>query len=175
MNFIFGLDQTISIWIKQNLHNQKLSWILSRVNRGEMFALVLLPLMILSPIYKPVYISLPIVLAFTYFTDRLVLILKKYFARKRPLVSVMGKVDSNPDMKHSFPSAHSANSIVVATILVFAFGETPYFFLFSLFAGVGRLLTLHHYVSDILGGWFIGFFVGILGLGFYHSLLLFLT
>ncbi|MGJ4731642.1 phosphatase PAP2 family protein [Leptospira levettii] len=161
MNWINRVDLKLSTWIQKHLHHKNLSWVLSRINRGEMFALVLLPLMFLSDLYKPVYMSLPFVLVFTYMTDRLVLVLKKYFARKRPLVSVMGKVDSNPDMKHSFPSAHSANSIVVATILVFAFRETPYFFLFSLFAGVGRLITLHHFVSDIIGGWVIGFVIGI--------------
>ncbi|EKJ87056.1 PAP2 superfamily protein [Leptospira meyeri] len=162
MNLISTIDLKFSTWIQKNLHHPRMSWVLSRINRGEMFALVLLPLMFLSELYKPVYISLPFVLVFTYLTDRLVLVLKKYFARKRPLVSVMGKVDSNPDMKHSFPSAHSANSIVVSTILVFAFHETPYFFFFSLFAGVGRLLTLHHFVSDILGGWIIGFGIGLI-------------
>ncbi|TGN17147.1 phosphatase PAP2 family protein [Leptospira idonii] len=164
MNWISRFDQSVSVWIKAHLHHPRLSWILSRINRGEMFALVLLPLLFLNPIYKPVYVSLPLVLIFTYGTDRLVLVLKKYFARKRPLVSVMGKVDANPDMKHSFPSAHSANSMIVGTILVFGFGETPWFLLFSLFAGVGRLLTLHHYISDIIGGWIIGFFMGLLGI-----------
>ncbi|WP_411824449.1 phosphatase PAP2 family protein [Leptospira sp. 'Mane'] len=165
MNFISLIDQKFSIWIQSHLHSQRLSWVLSRINKGEMLALILLPLMFTSDLYKPIYISLPIVLIFTYGTDRLVLSLKKYFSRKRPLVSVMGKKDSNPDMKHSFPSAHSANSAVVATILVFGFGETSWFYGFSIFAGVGRLLTLHHFLSDILGGWVIGFAIGIFGVG----------
>ncbi len=165
MKFISVIDQKFSIWIQTHLHGQRLSWILSRINKGEMLALILLPLMFISDLYKPVYISLPVVLIFTYGTDRLVLSLKKYFSRKRPLVSVMGKKDSNPDMKHSFPSAHSANSAVVATIIVFGFGETAWFYFFSVFAGVGRLLTLHHFLSDIIGGWIIGFLIGLLGIG----------
>jgi membrane-associated phospholipid phosphatase len=164
MNLISDFDQRASIWIKQNLHHSNLSWWLSRINRGEVFALILLPMLILSSRYKPLYISLPVIMVTTFFTDRFVLFLKKYFARKRPLISVMGKTDSNPDMKHSFPSAHSANSLVVGTILVFGFGETAYFLLFSLFAGVGRLLTLHHFISDIIGGWIIGFLMGSLGI-----------
>ncbi|WP_108977866.1 phosphatase PAP2 family protein [Leptospira ryugenii] len=171
MNLISETDLRFSQWIKKYLHNEKLSWVLSRVNRGEVFALILLPLMILSQRYSPLYVSLPLVLVFTFFTDRLVLFLKKYYARKRPLISVMGKVDANPDMKHSFPSAHSANSMVVATILVFAFHETPYFFVFSIFAGVGRLLTLHHYVSDIVGGWIIGVLMGLFGVFFFQSVI----
>lgn len=164
MKFISDFDQRSSIWIKQNLHHPKLSWWLSRINRGEVFALILIPLLILSVKYQPLSVSLPVVMIWTFLTDRLVLVLKKYFARKRPLISVMGKVDSNPDMKHSFPSAHSANSMVVGTILVFGFGETSYFLLFSLFAGVGRLLTLHHFLSDIMGGWIIGLLMGFFGI-----------
>ncbi|MDZ4724944.1 MAG: phosphatase PAP2 family protein [Leptospira sp.] len=164
MKLISEFDQKISTWIKLTLHHPRMSWMLSRINRGEVFALVLLPLLFLSDLYKPLYVSLPIIMIFTFFTDRFVLFLKKAVARKRPLISVMGKTDSNPDMKHSFPSAHSANSMVVGTILVFGFGETYWFLLFSLFAGVGRLLTLHHYISDIIGGWIIGFGMGILAI-----------
>jgi membrane-associated phospholipid phosphatase len=164
MKLISDFDQKTSIWIKHELHHPRLSWILSRINRGEVFAIILLPILIWSERYRPLFITLPVLMVFTFFTDRLVLVLKKFFARKRPLISVMGKEDSNPDMKHSFPSAHSANSMVVATILVFGFGETYAFFLFSFFAGVGRLLTLHHFVSDILGGWVIGLSMGLLGI-----------
>ncbi len=164
MNWVSRLDEQASIWIKVHLHHPRLSWMLSRVNRGEVLALFLIPVLLLSERYKPLYVSLPIIMLFAFVTDRLVLVLKKYFSRKRPLISVMGKVDNNPDMKHSFPSAHSANSLVVVTLLVLGFGEMPYFFLFSLFAGVGRLLTLHHFISDILGGWIIGFIMGLLGL-----------
>lgn len=164
MKTISEYDQDASLWIKKYIHHPTLSWWLSRINRGEAFALVLLPLMILSNKYAPLYISLPLVMITTFITDRFVLFLKKYFARKRPLISVMGKTDNNPDMKHSFPSAHSANSMVVGTLLVFGFGETPFFLLFSLFAGVGRLLTLHHFISDIVGGWIIGFLMGMMGI-----------
>ncbi len=171
MKSIAEFDQSASLWIKNHLHHPKLSWWLSRINRGEMFALVLIPLMFLSIRYKPLYISLPLVMITTFITDRFVLFLKKYFSRKRPLISVMGKMDSNPDMKHSFPSAHSANSMVVGTLLVFGYGETAYFLLFSLFAGIGRLLTLHHYISDILGGWVIGFMMGVIGITFLNFIL----
>ncbi|MCZ8342070.1 MAG: phosphatase PAP2 family protein [Leptospira sp.] len=171
MNFVTVLDQKFSIWIQKNIHNQRLSWFLSRINRGEVFGIILIPLMIFSEKYSPAYINIPFVMLFTYCTDRMVLVLKKYFARKRPLISVMGKIDSNPDMKHSFPSAHSANSIVVATMLVLIFSETPYFFLFSLFAGIGRLVTLHHFLSDILGGWLIGCTIGIIAF-FVHTMVL---
>jgi membrane-associated phospholipid phosphatase len=91
------------------------------------------------------------------------LFVKKSVSRGRPLVSVAGKTDSNPDMKHSFPSAHSANSMVVVIILVFAFKVNPLIFIFTILAGIGRLLSLHHFISDIIGGWIFGFMIGILG------------
>jgi membrane-associated phospholipid phosphatase len=164
MKLISDFDQRASLWIKQHLHHPNLSWWLSRINRGEVFALILIPLLIISERYKPLYVSFPLIMVSTFLTDRFVLFLKKYFARKRPLISVMGKTDTNPDMKHSFPSAHSANSMVVGTILVFGFGESYAFLFFSLFAGIGRLLTLHHFLSDIIGGWVIGFLMGTLGI-----------
>lgn len=163
MSFFSTLDLKITLWIQRWIHNPKLSWVLSRINRGEFLALILIPVMLLSEKYRPSWISIPYILLFAYMTDRMVLSLKKFFSRKRPLVSVMGKVDSNPDMKHSFPSAHSANSMVVGTILVFAFHESYLVFALSLFAGIGRLITLHHFLSDILGGWAIGLLFGLFG------------
>lgn len=99
-----------------------------------------------------------------YANDRFVLFLKKLISRKRPLVTVAGKVDGNPDMKHSFPSAHASNSMTAALILVYLFGFPEWFLLASLMAGIGRLLSLHHFPSDVLGGWVIGTCFGSLGL-----------
>ena len=85
-------------------------------------------------------------------------------SRPRPLETVMGKIDGNPDMKHSFPSAHSGNSMTVVSILIFGFGFPPVIFGFTLLAGIGRLISLHHYFSDIMAGWLIGLLIGIAGI-----------
>ncbi|TGM19065.1 phosphatase PAP2 family protein, partial [Leptospira stimsonii] len=98
---------------------------------------------------------------------------KKLIARKRPLITVAGKVDSNPDMKHSFPSAHAANSMTAVLILVFLFKFSPALILISFLAGFGRLLSLHHFVSDVIGGWIIGSIFGAMGLFFGSALLRF--
>lgn len=97
--------------------------------------------------------------------------LKKKISRQRPLITVIGKVDANPDMKHSFPSAHSANSMTVLSILVFGFTFPPFILLFSFMAGIGRLFSLHHFFSDVIGGWFIGMIIGLLGISLLNPLI----
>lgn len=157
IDIVDQIDFSLSTWIRTNLHNPRLNRILSKINRGEVFLLILLPFLYLKN-------DLPIVwywvLLFTglitYANDRFVLFLKKLIARKRPLITIAGKVDSNPDMKHSFPSAHAANSMTAVLILVLLFKFSPALILISFLAGVGRLLSLHHFVSDVIGGWMIG-------------------
>ncbi|MCE9501730.1 MAG: phosphatase PAP2 family protein [Leptospira sp.] len=157
------IDLYVAGFIQKRIQNEKLGWILSRVNRGEVFFLVLIPFIAHYSKLSEIPFLILITGIFTFLNDRLVLFIKKAISRKRPLISVMGKTDANPDMKHSFPSAHAANSMIVAVILVSGFGYPEVLFLFSFLAGIGRLLTLHHFVSDIIGGWILGFFFGTLG------------
>ncbi len=167
-------DLAISNWIRNNLHSQNLSRVLSKINRGEILGAILIPSIIIifwnrEGLESPYFIII-FLMVFAYSTDRSVLALKKFFSRKRPLVQVMGKQDANPDMKHSFPSAHSANSMVVLFLLVFIFKCSPWIFVLSLLAGIGRLLTLHHFVSDVLGGWIVGILWGGIGFWSYSAL-----
>jgi len=164
INSLIQIDLTISRFIHDNIKNKTLDRILSRVNRGEtlLFILILSFFFYTEHKFYIVFLHVGII---TFLTDRLVLFLKKTISRKRPLIRVMQNEDKNPDMKHSFPSAHAANSMISIFILVTAYNYSPYFFLFSLFAGIGRLITLHHFVSDILGGWTIGLLIGFLNLG----------
>lgn len=161
---------SFSGWIRNTFHTPLLSNTLSKINRGEVLAAFLIPYILVSfwgkvgfesPFYIILYISI-----LSFFTDRSVLVLKKIVSRRRPLVQVMGKQDENPDMKHSFPSAHSANSMVVLFVLVFAYNCSPLLLLFSFLAGLGRLLSMHHFLSDVLGGWFVGICWGFFGIWF---------
>jgi membrane-associated phospholipid phosphatase len=145
------------------LPTETLRRVLGRWNRGEVFLVVLIPILYYSDGFTPFWWAFAYLSLVAFFNDRLVLFVKKSVSRGRPLVSVAGKLDSNPDMKHSFPSAHSANSMVVVIILVFAFKVNPLIFIFTILAGIGRLLSLHHFISDIIGGWIFGFMIGILG------------
>ncbi|EMY77326.1 PAP2 family protein [Leptospira weilii serovar Ranarum str. ICFT] len=159
------IDFSFSNWIRAKLHNPRLSHILSKINRGEVFLIILLPFLYFKNDLPIVwYWVLLFTGSVTYANDRFVLFLKKLIARKRPLVTVAGKVDSNPDMKHSFPSAHAANSMTAVLILVLLFKFSPALILISFLAGVGRLLSLHHFVSDVIGGWMIGTIFGFFGL-----------
>lgn len=163
-------DFIISTWIQTHLPTEKLRKILGRINRGEVFFILLLPYLILSDTFQPFFLAFLYIAIFAYTNDRLVLFLKKKFERGRPLVKVAGKIDSNPDMKYSFPSAHSANSMVVVVILVFAFSLSPWLFLFTFLAGIGRVLSLHHYPSDIIAGWIWGAILGGFGVFFWFFL-----
>ena len=155
-----NLDEKLAIWIRTNIFSNTLGAILSRINRGEFFFLILLPFLWLNPSYRPFWLAFGFTCIAVYCNDRSVLVLKKFFGRPRPLIQVLGKTDSNPDMRHSFPSAHSANSMNVVIVLIFCFGFPKWFLVFPLLAGIGRLLTLHHYFSDVIGGWFLGLVTG---------------
>ena len=163
IKLIDQIDLKVSQFILENIKNQKLDKFLSKVNRGETFFLVFLISCYLKEISWKEFGILFIHVGFvTFLTDRFILLIKKKISRKRPLIRVMDKKDSNPDMKHSFPSAHAANSMISITLMI-VFYQFPFYLLFfSLFAGIGRLLSLHHFLSDITGGWLIGFLICIL-------------
>ncbi|WP_084680432.1 phosphatase PAP2 family protein [Leptospira fainei] len=169
MKSILGkADYAAAKFIRERLHYPWLNRILSRLNRGEMMLLIILPYLAYATwknnLAHPWWIVLPYTGLIAYANDRFVLFLKKAISRKRPLITIVGKVDGNPDMKHSFPSAHASNSMTAAILLVFLFGFPEWFLLLSLLAGIGRLLSLHHFPSDVLGGWLIGSGFGFLGL-----------
>ncbi|MBP7280270.1 MAG: phosphatase PAP2 family protein [Leptospiraceae bacterium] len=166
---LIQIDLAISGFIRDRIKNKTLDRILSRINRGETLLLILIISFFFYPnnsFWGITKLILHVGLI-SYITDRLVLFMKKTISRKRPLIRVMDNQDKNPDMKHSFPSAHAANSMVSIFILVTVYHYSPLFFLFSLFAGLGRLITLHHFLSDILGGWGIGLVIGLLNLGLF--------
>lgn len=152
------LDHTISVWIRETFPTESIRRVLGRWNRGEVFFVLILPVLIFwSPEFTPFGWALGYVCLVAFLNDRMVLVLKRTILRGRPLVSVAGKKDdTNPDMKHSFPSAHSANSMVVVLLLILAFSLHPWILIFTLASGIGRLLSLHHFFSDVLGGWVVG-------------------
>ena len=152
-----NIDLGIALFIHKNLSGAKLNWVLSRINRGELLLFILVAFIYF---HKNEDFGKLFILGYAalcgFLTDRLVLLVKKNILRERPLTKILGKIDSNPDMKHSFPSAHSANSMAVLLVLVYGFGLPAYLLWFSILAGTGRLLSLHHYFSDVAGGWLIG-------------------
>jgi len=155
-------DIQIAEYIHAKIKNPNLDLFLSKVNRGEVFIFITVVILyhsnidsIISAIF---YIS-----TLAFINDRIVLVIKKRISRKRPSLKILGKENNHPDYNHSFPSAHAANSMISVVLLIFIFHISPFLFLISLFAGVGRMFSLHHFLSDVLGGWVIGFCSGILG------------
>ncbi|MCB1141252.1 MAG: phosphatase PAP2 family protein [Leptospiraceae bacterium] len=165
------IDILIAENINKSFKNPILDKILSKTNKGETFILVLIFYLLIFPVESP-FLVITFTSTIAFFNDRFVLILKKFISRRRPSLKVLGKENNHPDLNHSFPSAHAANSMVTAVILYFSFGFPEYFFIFSLYAGLGRLLTLHHFLSDVIGGWMIGFFIGGAGVILHHFLFL---
>lgn len=167
ISFFEKWDIFLAELIFKHIKNSKLDFFLSRTNRGEVFILLILYLLISfnSPnIFSTIlYISI-----FSFINDRTVLWIKKKISRKRPSLKIMGKENNHPDLNHSFPSAHAANSMTACVLLFGIFSQHPSIFMFSLLAGVGRMLTLHHYLSDVLGGWLVGTVYGISGIIFYQ-------
>lgn len=162
-SFVEAIDIQIAEWIHSRFQKESFRSFLSRINRGEVFAFLVIPAIFLSGLGNP-WLALVFTGALAFWNDRLILYIKQKVSRKRPSLKVLGKPNNHPDLNHSFPSAHAANSMVVATILCLEFGMTPVLFLLSFLAGIGRLLSLHHFLSDVLGGWTIGFGMGVLGI-----------
>ena len=162
-DFVRSIDVSIAEYIYQKIKNDKLDKFLSRTNRGEVMAFLVIPALFFSGIPSP-WFALLYTLVIAFFNDRGVLLIKKKISRKRPSLKIMGKENNHPDYSHSFPSAHAANSMVVAMLLVILFQQTPFLFLLSIIAGLGRLFSLHHFLSDIVGGWLIGAFTGAIGI-----------
>ncbi|PJE03755.1 MAG: phosphatase PAP2 family protein [Leptospira sp.] len=165
------IDFAISFWIKNHFPTETLRRILGRWNRGEVFLIILLPILYSAHGFRPFWLAFSYIVIIAFINDRLVLFLKKIVSRGRPLISIAGKLDSNPDMKHSFPSAHSANSMVVVIVLILAFQVSSWIFIFTILAGIGRLLSLHHFLSDLVGGWIVGLIVGLIAVGFWKFLI----
>lgn len=156
ISFIEKIDHSLAIFIKENIKNPNLDFVLSRINRGETLGILVVVFFIIIEISHNKFWAILYAGFVTYLTDRFVLIIKKSISRKRPMKKISESNDPNPDMSHSFPSAHSANSMVAVVILMYLFGFPKLFYVFTFLAGIGRLFSLHHFLSDIIGGWLIG-------------------
>ncbi len=162
-SFFEQIDISVSKWVLKNLSFPILRKVIPFINRGEIFAIILLGLSLVDQVVYPLFGFLYTGIC-AYLNDRLILLIKKKVYRKRPSIKLLDKPNNHPDLNHSFPSAHAANSMLVAVILCSEFQFSFILYFFSLFAGIGRLLTLHHFLSDIIGGWLIGLGFGVLSI-----------
>ncbi len=157
------IDFSISNFIFKYIKNKKLDFVMGKINRGEIFFLIFLYVCYNhGMIWKEFGILCAHLAIVTTFSEKFSLYIKRKIKRVRPGNRVMGKKDPNPDMNNSFPSAHATNSMTAISLMVFIYSFSPGLFWFSFFAGFARLITLHHFLSDIITGWMFGLFLGVL-------------
>ncbi|MDX1957670.1 MAG: phosphatase PAP2 family protein [Leptospiraceae bacterium] len=158
---ILRIDTELALFIYKYIKNPKLDKILSNINKGEVFLIISILSLFLTR--KDWLFAFLFVGIFSFLNDRFVLFIKKRVSRKRPSLKLLGNTFQHEDLNHSFPSAHAANSLCAVFLLITCFEQSYFFFLLSFLAGFARLLSLHHFFSDVIGGWTIGLTSGIIG------------
>jgi undecaprenyl-diphosphatase len=90
--------------------------------------------------------------------------LKPIFRRNRPWFSrEAARVVGGKTPDHSFPSGHTAASFAAATVLAMAYPSArPLLFATAGVVGLSRIHLGHHFLSDVLGGAFLGTGIGLL-------------
>jgi len=106
---------------------------------------------------KLIFLWLSLVLSFLVAT-----ILKVLVARERPDIALIS------EDTFSFPSRHA---IISFTILPFMFKETKlwYWWIIAILIGLSRLILGAHYLSDVIAGALIGYYIGYFLLIFYKK------
>jgi undecaprenyl-diphosphatase len=164
-------DEAVFHFINQSLANPLGDWLLPIFNYGAPFV----PLMILGLAWcayrnsKPAWILAAILIVATILSDGLVFnTLKKAVARPRPAKSLqVRQLAEGATGGHSFPSSHTANAFLVATILTAAFPRKWWLFLgIASLLGFARVYVGVHYPSDILGSAILG---SLMGLAFFAA------
>lgn len=100
-------------------------------------------------------------------TGIVTLLLKFLVQRPRPLVSEYFFWNI-PD--YSFPSLHTALAFAMIPFFWSTSSRLRWFFLFlSCIIAITRVYFQQHYISDVIGGAFIGLFIGFIILNKYHE------
>lgn len=89
------------------------------------------------------------------------LLMKNIIARPRPFVAYDFPIIINPPMGYSFPSGHSSNSFIAATVIALRHRKVaiPAYIIATLIA-FSRVYLCVHYPSDVIVGAVIGMGIG---------------
>ncbi|MFH1656006.1 MAG: phosphatase PAP2 family protein [Candidatus Omnitrophota bacterium] len=167
IDLIKQFDEPIFFFINQSIKIKQLDLIfpiITRLAEPITFVSLCVILFFLGK-YRAKLTSVLILLA-TYATYITTLTLKEIINRPRPLdayldISVMGSVKLS-----SFPSTHSALIAAIVTLLCFKYKKSSFILLpIALAVGVSRIYLGHHYPSDVIAGFALGFLVAVLFLG----------
>lgn len=160
IQFLFHLDETILLWIQDNLRNNLFTpamvFFTHLGNKGMIWIIISLILICFKKTRKAGIMSIT-ALAFAFLVDNM--ILKRLFCRTRPYMVIQGLnciIEKQADF--SFPSGHTGSAF--ASAMVF-YQELPrkygvWFLVAACLMGFTRLYVGVHYPSDVLGGAIIG-------------------
>lgn len=148
ISFIF--DRNISDFFMANRNGILFSFFSFVTHFGDWFIVfILIGLLIFCKVNKKtiVYSWIGLFIALV-----IVNVLKIIFLRERPFDIGTG---------YSFPSAHSAAVFSIIPFLIKSFKRYKYwFFLMGLLVAFSRIYLGYHFLSDVIVGGFLGYFIG---------------
>ncbi len=160
MDAIFAWDESVLLWIQDNLRNDVLTPIfkfITKLGDGGMFWIVLSLLLIILPKYRKVGFTCALSMILTLLVVNVGI--KNVVARIRPYETIEGLTRLVPiQSDFSFPSGHTSHAFAVGVVVLILMNKKigiPIFCL-SVIMGFSRLYVGVHYPTDVICGALIG-------------------
>ena len=165
MDSIIKLDQTIILFIQDNLRFQVLNWVMivaSVLSNGGAIWILTSIIFIIMKKYRRLGFVLIICIGISWAIDSLVI--KNFVMRPRPydeldsVIPLIKKLDS-----WSFPSGHACASFAGAWVITKALSKKyGAAYVYSAFVAISRVYLGVHYPTDVIVGALVGVFVSML-------------
>ena len=162
-----GIDQNISSFFNSNQVNTLMFIFVFITSLGSFVGLIIMGAIVLIYFYLlNKFRELKLIIILSLLTFLIVHFIKQIIFRVRPI---------NPfKIQYSFPSAHSAVSIVFfGFLVVFFWNKKKYvsylFGLLILLIGFSRIYLNVHWLTDVIGGYLIGIAILLFGLYFFNK------